>query len=386
MRQRSYSSFIIPTNLPKSDFVTLAKSEGEFCQTYTQLRQKIAQLACGNPDSLLFFRGQKEDYSDPTYKNIGSSFFPSIYRGNCPTYELEKRWAKLKKACDLLKDKLDQKIKSLDGKSTQKDELRQVIQRRLLQWAIIQHYEITDTPLLDVSQSLRVACSFATMGSQEPYAYIYAFAIPYFTGRISVNSEHMLTNIRLLSIAPSLSLRPHFQEGFLLGEEDLEEKDQKSQNYDFRRRLVGKFKIPNSDQFWQDDNNAAAHERALTQEELYPEADEFITLSREVKEKLEAIIIDDNALKKDPTGYFLSLWGKLESISRDIMGAEGYNNKSVVMQAIRKLNAPHLRNDLQKVSQFRNQLVHTGFSPTSLSEMIFSLESSLKKLEEILNE
>ena len=34
--------------------------------------------------------------------------------------------------------------------------------QRILRWSILQHYEICDTPLLDVTQSIRIAASFAS--------------------------------------------------------------------------------------------------------------------------------------------------------------------------------------------------------------------------------
>jgi len=60
---------------------------------------------------------------------------------------------------------------------------------------------------------LRVACSFATMDNENEFAYIFVFGLPYFTNRITINSEHDIINIRLLSICPPTALRPYFQEG-----------------------------------------------------------------------------------------------------------------------------------------------------------------------------
>ena len=92
-----------------------------------------------------------------------------------------------------------------------------VTRSRILQWAIIQHYEICETPLLDVTHSLRVAASFATLnGSLAPVLYV--LAAPYLGGTISASSEQGIQTIKLSSICPPDARRPHFQEGYLLGE------------------------------------------------------------------------------------------------------------------------------------------------------------------------
>jgi hypothetical protein len=85
-----------------------------------------------------------------------------------------------------------------------------------LQWSILQHYEVCDTPLLDLKQSLRVAASFALNWTSSE-GYIFVFALPYPNGTISYFSEEELVIVRLLSVCPSEALRPHFQEGYLVG-------------------------------------------------------------------------------------------------------------------------------------------------------------------------
>ena len=213
----------------------LVESDGVFIDSFFELRKQMAQLACANSDFILFFRGQKRDYTDNLYRKGGSSFFPSIYRGNISDEDLHEKWTKLEIACKLFAEKIRSYKESLPKKSNERKELDIVLKKRLLQWSILQHYEVTDTPLLDVTQSLRVACSFAFLDSHEEYSYIYAFGLPYNTGRISINSEHYLTNIRLISIAPSGSLRPHYQEGFLVGEDEINEREKKKRRFSNRK-------------------------------------------------------------------------------------------------------------------------------------------------------
>lgn len=213
----------------------VASDDGLIVNSYKELRKYVAELSCKNKDCILFYRGQKEDYKNSKSK---STFYPTIYRGEpLSADELAFRWRKLKSASKLLVDKIKAE------KISEKDLL---IRKKLLQWSIIQHYEVTETPLIDVTQSLRVACSFAQLDNANNYAYIYAFALPYYTNRISVNSEQYLTNIRLLSVAPPEALRPYFQEGFLIGEDEINETYTNKSELDLNNRLIAKFKIPNN--------------------------------------------------------------------------------------------------------------------------------------------
>ncbi len=69
---------------------------------------------------------------------------------------------------------------------------RDVSRKRYVQWSILQHYEVIPTPLLDVTHSLRVACSFAQLAGTDPTCYVYVLGFPYSTNRISINSERVM--------------------------------------------------------------------------------------------------------------------------------------------------------------------------------------------------
>ena len=241
---------------------TVAKDEAIEVYNYRELRKHIAQLSYANKDCILFYRGQKEDYKNT--KSGKSTFYPSLYRGErLDKHELKYRWEKLNIASEIF-------IKKLKSKYPSKTYI--VKRKRIVQWSILQHYEVTETPLIDVTQSLKVACSFAVLDNDNEYAYIYAFALPYFTNRISVNSEHYLTNVRLLSVAPPQALRPYYQEGFLIGEDEFSETYTNKDELDLNNRLVAKFKFKNNSAFW------GESERALTKDDLYPQVDEIEAL------------------------------------------------------------------------------------------------------------
>ena len=366
----------------------LSESQGVYIASYFELRQEIAKLACANPDFMIFYRGQKLDYSDSLYRKGGSSFFPSIYRGVISEQTLRVRWYRLNIACKLFVDSLKSYHKTLPKRSYERKELELVIKKRLLQWSLLQHYEVTETPLLDVTQSLRVACSFAFLDSTEEFNYIYVFALPYNTGRISINSEHYLTNIRLISIAPSGSLRPHYQEGFLVGEDEINDTDYKNKTLDFRRRLIGKFKIPNNPGFWtyHNDIDENLKDRSLTKKELYPDldniSDRIAEICVSIKNKLENLPKENFNYNVSSIEQFLDIWRQIEGLLRDIFGMSQSNFNFTAMRGIKLINNDELKNRLNSLRRWRNQFIHGSYNEDELNEKVFESNLIYKELLE----
>jgi len=105
-------------------------------------------------------------------------------------------------------------------------------QRPFAAWAVVQHYELWPTPLLDLTSSLRIAASFALglSGSHRDAGaatgYLYAFAIQRIaTDLMTVGSwkgddpaliADSIT-VRLSAVCPPNAVRPHLQEGYLTG-------------------------------------------------------------------------------------------------------------------------------------------------------------------------
>lgn len=132
---------------------TVGNDKGFPVSTYRDLVEQIAKLSFLNKDYLLFFRGQKSDYKN---KFNTSTFYPTIYRGEYLTQqELDYRFDKLNSASKILVELF--KKNKIEG-------LTEFQRKKLIQWSLLQHYEVTETPLIDVTQSLRVACSFAMLG------------------------------------------------------------------------------------------------------------------------------------------------------------------------------------------------------------------------------
>lgn len=216
-------------NLTMADTESVAQRDGVFVKDYAELINKIASLAFKNPQYLLFFRGQQQDYKT----GYSTTLLPAIFRNQIG--DLEQRYRSLMHAENLLKNHY-----SFDG-------TKGIRTHGILRWAILQHYVIHSTPLLDVTYSPRVACSFACIEKSTEPTYVYVLGLPQISGSISVSSEHQIQNIRLLSVCPPIARRPHYQEGHLIGDYPTLGYDEKMEidlhEVDFNRRLVCKFML-----------------------------------------------------------------------------------------------------------------------------------------------
>lgn len=119
--------------------------------SFRELLQRNAEVVSRNPRYSIFYRGQARQYYD---RDGRVTILPSIYRGVAPWQraEMGERFEKLVSIVEDVKKALN----SCDAFEADSKLLRTVNC-----WAIIQHYGLCDTPLIDVSQSLRVACAFA---------------------------------------------------------------------------------------------------------------------------------------------------------------------------------------------------------------------------------
>ncbi|WP_158861617.1 FRG domain-containing protein [Lunatibacter salilacus] len=325
--------------------------------TYRDLVEQIAKLSFLNKDYLLFFRGQKNDYKN---KVNSSTFYPTIYREEYLTQpELDYRFDKLQSASKILVELFKQN--KIEGHT-------EFQRKKLIQWSLLQHYEVTETPLLDITQSLRVACSFSMLGNTEDTAFIYVFGLPYYTNRISVNSEHDLINIRLLSICPPQALRPYFQEGYLVGTDDITNEYVNKAELDLNTRLIAKFEIPNTEKFWGKEFDK------IPDTALYPQNDTIEAICREIGQELVSDIAPLNL------GEFLKLWTEFEQvILRDArkFKREVHNTRDAMLTLMKYKEEKYgLLKEFDYLRTFRNKLVHnpTGISNEELRKMTMNLK------------
>jgi hypothetical protein len=94
-------------------------------------------------------------------------------------------------------------------------------------WAVIQHYELWPTPLVDFTTSLRVAATFAfgfdsrtkEFNRTSERGYLWVYGVPGLTGDLMQPTSSGLA-VRLNSVCPPSARRPHLQDGVLVGRED----------------------------------------------------------------------------------------------------------------------------------------------------------------------
>jgi uncharacterized protein YutE (UPF0331/DUF86 family) len=308
--------------------------------TYRALVEHVARLAYANRDQLLFFRGQDKDFQS---KAGGSTLYPAIYRGDAiPTRELRHRFELLDQAARLLVDKF--KAARVNGHT----ELRH---KRYIQWSILQHYEVAPTPLLDLTHSLRVACSFAQLWSTDPTCYVYVLGLPYVTNRITINFEHDVVNVRLLSICPPSAVRPYFQEGYLAGTADVTTDFDSKTELDFRNRLIAKFAIPRArSAFW------GSGFDQIPESVLFPRGDAILNLCAGLKTELK------DELQPGDLGAFIREWATLEEFLLDTARRLTERNVSIreaaAQLARRAILSRKQTQEVEAIRTFRNDLVH----------------------------
>jgi len=254
----------------KSSNENILKSKPLRVNTYQELVESVAQIAFYNQDYILFFRGQEEDFKD---KNGQTTIFPSIYRSDnselgTPTQRLEnitKKFETLKEYSDTLKNLAKQGKDRFAGSS-------KLIKYEELRWAILQHYEIVDTPVLDLTHSLHVASSFALEKvSKENFGVIQVLGMPTISPTTSYFSNEELALIRLLAFAPPKASRLFMQEAYSVSPFPFSDiiRTVNKGRFDFSRRVIAKFEVPNRDDFW------GKGIYKMDKEFLFPEDDAF---------------------------------------------------------------------------------------------------------------
>ena len=342
----------------------IAGSEPFKVKTFRELVENVAKLSYLNKDYLLFFRGQGNDYKN---RAGNSTFYPSIYRGDYLTQtELNHKFERL----NILSKNLSRifEEEKIEG-------YKELKRKRLIQWSILQHYEVCDTPLLDFTQSLRVACSFAHMDNENGSAYIFVFGLPYLTNRISNNSEQDLVNIRLLSISPPEALRPYFQEGYLTATEDITNEYESKSELDFKNRLIAKFEIPNDKSFW------GRNFKIIPKNALYPQKDKVLELCNRIKD------ISEKELSPGQVGEFLTIWTELEEFILNEVRRKNnrvYNMREAITQLYKMqfLNQDEYY-QIDRLRKIRNEIVH---KPKKISspEILDYTETLKRTKEEII--
>jgi hypothetical protein len=327
--------------------------------TYRELVEHVAKLSVVNKDFLLFYRGQSYDFLN---KTGCSTFYPRIYRSEYLNQkELKNRFDLLERACQALVYIFE--LKKIDG-------VKELKRKKTIQWGILQHYEVCDTPLLDFTHSIQVACSFALMNKNDKFGYVFVFGLPYITNRISINSEHDIINVRLLSICPPQALRPYFQEGYLAGTSDITNEYDDKDELDFNNRLIAKFKIPNTRKFWGKFPN-------IPKNALYPKNDKVERICNEIKRKAA------RRFQSGLRGEFSKVWYQLSNLllnSTDV-GRKIYSNGEALRYYVdKKIIDQNTADKIEQMLKFRNKLLYAIEAAEIENEIVIKNTKELKEL------
>lgn len=319
-----------------TDAVDAAQAFG--VATYADLVNHCARLAYLNKDHLLFFRGQARDYKS---KAGSSTIYPTIYRDYLPQREINYRFDVLNEASLQLKELF--KRQKVQG-------YQELARKKYVQWSVLQHYQVCSTPLLDITHSIRVACSFAQIESTDSNAFVFVFGLPYATNRISINSEHDVVLIRLLSICPPDALRPYFQEGYMTGTEDLTNEYESKTELDFKNRLIAKFELPTGQGFW------GAGFSEIPRSVLYPRDDHVEELCKSIELELK------EELLPGALGEFIRTWIEFEyaiiSLARKIDPDIHTARSALKVLSQSEIIDPGSLLTFNEIRRFRNLVVH----------------------------
>lgn len=219
----------------------ILESEPRYVRTYDDLVKDVAQILHRHRNLTLYYRGQSRDYKEDNKTKI----LPSIYRRKPDESKLfiKKNFIVLKETTDKLKNAFSQHKFAGTSLLNKYPEIA---------WSLLQHYEICPTPLLDLTQSLHVACSFAFHRNNYDTGIVYIIGLPWQTDAIGYNSYEELVNLKLLCVCPPQAQRPFFQEGYLAGPFPNYRLDDPNrvEQFDFGRRLIAKFMFPKKEEFW----------------------------------------------------------------------------------------------------------------------------------------
>ncbi|WP_054722330.1 FRG domain-containing protein, partial [Marinifilum fragile] len=237
-------------------------SEGYEVNTFRQLMDEVAHVTISNKNFDMFYRGQENDYKNNqavyySDRKAKSTIYPSICRPekkqdgslkySIKTSQIEKRYENLFEMIDLVKGKRGSHFNEY-------------------YYSLFQHYEILPTPFIDITQSLRVAATFALRKSQT--GYLYVFGLPYPNQSISYYSDLGIVLIKLQNIIQTNALRPRYQEGFLVGKYPI--RPTKTNGDDLANRMVAKFYLDNTKgDFWD------KYFQPMPEEVLFPNDDKI---------------------------------------------------------------------------------------------------------------
>lgn len=236
-------------------------SQGYEVKTFRDLINEVALVTVNNRNYEMFYRGQSRDhlnnkgayYKDRKQK---STILPSICRPDLKDDGTLKYSVRKSTISERFK-KLYSLIEFVNMKTGNRFRDEYLM-------SLFQHYEILPTPLIDITQSLRVAATFALKKNNK--GYVYVFGLPFPNQSISYYIDLGIILLKLQNVMSVDALRPRYQEGYLVGKFPFDSK--KTQDDDLANRMVAKFYIDNTNgKFWDE------HFLPIPDDVLYPQDD-----------------------------------------------------------------------------------------------------------------
>ena len=180
----------------------ILKSPPKKVNTYPDLVKDVARLLHHNRQLTLFFRGQAKDHKD---KDGKTTILPSIFRKKTGEKQLL-----LKQRFDGLKRNVASLRKAFVNSPVKLTGAHLLNKYEEVGWALLQHYQVCPTPVIDITHSLHVACSFAFEDNESKTGVVYVLGLPWPNDAISYHTYEELVNIRLVNICPPEAQRPFF--------------------------------------------------------------------------------------------------------------------------------------------------------------------------------
>jgi hypothetical protein len=248
--------------------------------SFIELIDRVAFLSVMNKTYVLLFRGQRRDLP----------LLPNLFRQQVASVR-QQVWADLELVEAVV-------LRTLDRHGLPR--WRHLHRRRQAVWAVIQHYELWPTPLLDFTTSLRVAASFAFgCDRKATEGFLYVVGVSQVRADLMdlkppadkdpgdrPEMESGVLAIRLNSVCPPNARRPHLQEGVLIGSYPFLDADPRSESAsDAASILVAKLRLVNPEgTFWSDDYPIHSHESLLPS----PERDHLLAELTAATDRLRA--------------------------------------------------------------------------------------------------
>lgn len=212
------------------------------------------------------------------------------------------------------------------------------------------------------------------MKNKDDIGYVYVLGLPYISGRISVDSEEYITNVRLLSISCSASKRPFFQEGYLVQTEFAYDTEIDKGELDFNRRIVAIYKFKNDSSFWGD-------ETPINEAYLYPANDIMKEICDSIRNK--SYNFNNTTANGDLIFEFLTLWNVLEKEVRYKTESSNFWKGINKLSNINGLLCEQNKSEIDSLRRFRNEFVHNvnSVSDEQIQKGVDKLKRLMTNLE-----